>query len=158
MAVFRSWYSGEASLWILASTNLWPTVNPALALLLNVSINGPKACPIGLNKKKNNFYKNITTKQNEEACMLLTKKIKNCYWYLMIMIHWQQWYNKTYVCSISSGISRINFGMPLPTKKLLTSSVKLLQLCLKRLYAPGLKTTKSFIIRYIIFREYTITK
>jgi len=57
---------------------------------------------------------------------------------------------QTYVCSISSGRSRINLGMPLPTKKLLTSSVKLLQLYLKRLYVPGLKTRDHFLIEYYI--------
>lgn len=45
----------------------------------------------------------------------------------------------TYVWSISSGKSRIYFGISWPTRKLLTSFVKELQLCLKRLYVPGLK-------------------
>lgn len=51
--------------------------------------------------------------------------------------------DETYVCNISSGRSRIYLGIPLPTRKLLSSSVKKLQLCLKRLYVPGLKKKKD---------------
>lgn len=49
IASFKSWNSGETSLWFLGSRNVGSTINALLALLHKPSMSPPICCPIDLN-------------------------------------------------------------------------------------------------------------
>lgn len=49
IASFKSWNSGDTSLWFLGSRNVGSTINALLALLHKPSMSPPICCPIGLN-------------------------------------------------------------------------------------------------------------